>query len=201
MRAPQKPTSRPSSAATSSSRPHTAFLFRIPHPKRLHPEFAVNRNILYVALIAAAGCTSSATKTMPIDIGYFVKPGDLIVQIDTTILHQQFVQATADYTSAKSNLMVAQAQLKRQQELYAQHIITLDVLETAQNAAASSTASEVRNHANVDLAGQALVDARVTATTTGTILTKPVSIGQVIQAGGTSVSGGTVIATMADLTK
>ncbi|HEX7545540.1 MAG TPA: efflux RND transporter periplasmic adaptor subunit [Gemmatimonadaceae bacterium] len=203
----------------------------------------MNRNILYVALIAAAGCTSSATKTvpiqtatiqrrdiivtaeatgviepinvvevksktasgqvmaMPIDIGYFVKPGDLIVQIDTTILHQQFVQATADYTSARSNLMVAQAQLKRQQELYAQHIITLDVLETAQNAAASSTASEVRNHANVDLAGQALVDARVTATTTGTILTKPVSIGQVIQAGGTSVSGGTVIATMADLTK
>ena len=41
----------------------------------------------------------------------------------------------------------------------------------------------------------------MTATTTGTILTKPVSIGQVIQAGGTSVSGGTVIATMADLTK
>src|ERR1019366_10060449 len=31
--------------------------------------------------------------------------------------------------------------------------------------------------------------------------TKPVSIGQVIQAGGTSVNGGTIIATMADLTK
>ena len=77
----------------------------------------------------------------------------------------------------------------------------MDVLEAAQTAAASATASEVRNHANVDLAGQALVDARVVATTTGTILTKPVSIGQVIQAGGTSVNGGTVIATMADLTK
>jgi len=203
----------------------------------------VNRNILYLALIAAVGCTSSATKAvpiqtatiqrrdiivtaeatgviepinvvevksktasgqvteMPIDIGYFVKPGDLIVQIDTTILHQQFVQATADFTSADANLKVSDAQLKRQQVLYGQHIITMDVLEAAQTQFASATALFTNKRANLDLAKQALVDAKVTATVVGTILTKPVSIGQVIQAGGTSVSGGTVIATMADLTK
>ena len=203
----------------------------------------MNRNILYLALIAAVGCTSSATKAvpiqtatiqrrdiivtaeatgviepinvvevksktasgqvteMPIDIGYFVKPGDLIVQIDTTILHQQFVQATADFTSADANLKVSDAQLKRQQVLYGQHIITMDVLEAAQTQFASATALFTNKRANLDLAKQALVDAKVTATVVGTILTKPVSIGQVIQAGGTSVSGGTVIATMADLTK
>ncbi len=203
----------------------------------------MNRNILYLALIAAVGCSSSATKAvpiqtatiqrrdiivtaeatgviepinvvevksktasgqvteMPIDIGYFVKPGDLIVQIDTTILHQQFVQATADFTSADANLKVSDAQLKRQQVLYGQHIITMDVLEAAQTQFASATALFTNKRANLDLAKQALVDAKVTATVVGTILTKPVSIGQVIQAGGTSVSGGTVIATMADLTK
>ena len=74
-------------------------------------------------------------------------------------------------------------------------------LETAQTAFAQAQAQDVRNKANVDLGKQALIDARVEATTVGTILTKPVSIGQVIQAGATSVSGGTVIATMADLTK
>jgi HlyD family secretion protein len=46
-----------------------------------------------------------------------------------------------------------------------------------------------------------VIDATVVATVEGTILTKPVSLGQVIQAGATSVSGGTVIATMADMTK
>ena len=203
----------------------------------------MNRNILFLAILAAAGCGSSAPKTapiqtatiqrrdiivtaeatgviepinivevksktasgqvmaMPIDIGYFVKPGDLIVQIDTTILHQQFLQNTADYTAAEANLNVAKAQLARQQELYKQHIIAMPDLETAQTAFASAQATDVRNRAAVDLGRQALIDALVEATTVGTILTKPVSIGQVIQAGATSVSGGTVIATMADLTK
>ena len=204
----------------------------------------MNRNILVLALIAAAaGCSSSAAKAvaiqtatiqrrdiivtaeatgviepinvvevksktasgqvmaMPIDIGYFVKPGDLIVQIDTTILHQQYLQNLADYTSSEANLAVAKAAYARQQDLYKQHIIALPDLESASTALAQAQAQDVRNKANVDLGAQALVDARVTATTVGTILTKPVSIGQVIQAGATSVSGGTVIATMADLTK
>ena len=115
----------------------------------------MNRNILYFALIAAVGCTSSATKAvpiqtatiqrrdiivtaeatgviepinvvevksktasgqvteMPIDIGYFVKPGDLIVQIDTTILHQQYLQNIADSTSSSANLMVARSRFAR----------------------------------------------------------------------------------------
>jgi HlyD family secretion protein len=203
----------------------------------------VNRNILYLALIAAAGCTSSVVKAvpiqtatiqrrdiivtaeatgviepinvvevksktasgqvmaMPIDIGFFVKPGDLIVQIDTTILHQQYLQNIADYTSSEANLAVTRAAYARQQDLYKQHIIALPDLETAQTALAQAQAQDVRNKANVDLGKQALIDARVEATTVGTILTKPVSVGQVIQAGATSVSGGTVIATMADLTK
>ncbi len=203
----------------------------------------MNRKILFSVLIAAAGCSSSATKAvtiqtatiqrrdiivtaeatgviepinvvevksktasgqvmaMPIDIGYFVKPGDLIVQIDTTILHQQYLQNVADFAASEANLNVAKAQLARQQDLYKQHIIAMPDLESAQTAFASAQATDVRNKANVDLGAQALVDARVTATVVGTILTKPVSIGQVIQAGATSVSGGTVIATMADLTK
>jgi HlyD family secretion protein len=203
----------------------------------------VNRKSLYLVLIAAAGCSSSATKAvpiqtatiqrrdiivtaeatgviepinivevksktasgqvmqMPIDIGYFVKPGDLIVQIDTTILHQQYIQAVADNGSSVASLAVTKAQLARQEDLYKQHIIAMPDLETAQTAFASAQALDVRNKANVDLAQQAIADAKVTATTVGTILTKPVSIGQVIQAGATSVSGGTVIATMADLTQ
>ena len=173
----------------------------------------MNRKILFSVLIAAAGCSSSATKAvpiqtatiqrrdiivtaeatgviepinvvevksktasgqvmaMPIDIGYFVKPGDLIVQIDTTILHQQYLQNQADFAASEANLNVAKAQLARQQDLYKQHIIAMPDLETAQTAFASAQATDVRNKANVDLGAQALVDARVTATVVGTILT------------------------------
>jgi HlyD family secretion protein len=154
-------------------------------------------NIIEVKSKTASG----QVMEMPVDIGSFVRPGDLIVQVDTTNIRTQYNQSVADFAAAQANFDVADTQLKRQESLFSQHIITKMDLESAQTAFASAQDVLVRNKANLDLAKQSLVDARVTATVTGTIITKPVSIGQVIQAGATSVSGGTVIATMADLTK
>ncbi|MFI5310824.1 MAG: efflux RND transporter periplasmic adaptor subunit, partial [Gemmatimonadales bacterium] len=139
---------------------------------------------------------------MPIDIGTHVRPGDLILQIDTTTdLHTNHEQAISDLAAAQSNFDVAKAVLARQNDLYKQKIITLPDLESAQTAYATMQATLLSRKANLDLSAQKLQDATVNATVEGTIITKPVSIGQVIQAGGTSVNGGTVIATMADLTK
>ncbi len=154
-------------------------------------------NVIEVKSKTASG---QVTK-MSIEIGTFVKPGDLIVQIDTTDLHTQFEQSKADYAAASSNFEVAKAQLTRQQQLFKERIITQSELETAQTAFANAQATQLRNQGTRDLNAQRLTDATVRASITGTIITKPVSLGQVIQAGGGSVSGGSVIATMADLTK
>ncbi len=154
-------------------------------------------NVIEVKSKTASG---QVTK-MSIEIGTFVKPGDLIVQIDTTDLHTQFEQSKADFTAASSNFEVAKAQLTRQQQLFKERIITQSELETAQTAFANAQATLLRNQGTRDLNAQRLTDATVRASITGTIITKPVSLGQVIQAGGGSVSGGSVIATMADLTK
>ncbi len=154
-------------------------------------------NVIEVKSKTASG---QVTK-MSIEIGTFVKPGDLIVQIDTTDLHTQFEQSKADFTAASSNFEVAKAQLTRQQQLFKERIITQSELETAQTAFANAQATQLRNQGTRDLNAQRLTDATVRASITGTIITKPVSLGQVIQAGGGSVSGGSVIATMADLTK
>ena len=154
-------------------------------------------NVIEVKSKTASG---QVTK-MSIEIGTFVKPGDLIVQIDTTDLHTQFEQSKADLAAATSNFEVAKAQLARQQQLFKERIITQSELETAQTAYANAQATLLRNQGTRDLNAQRLTDATVRASVTGTIITKPVSLGQVIQAGGGSVSGGSVIATMADLTK
>ncbi len=154
-------------------------------------------NVIEVKSKTASG---QVTK-MSIEIGTFVKPGDLIVQIDTTDLHTQFEQSKADFAAASSNFEVAKAQLTRQQQLFKERIITQSELETAQTAFANAQATLLRNQGTRDLNAQRLTDATVRASITGTIITKPVSLGQVIQAGGGSVSGGSVIATMADLTK
>ena len=138
---------------------------------------------------------------MPVQIGSSVRPGDLIVQIDTTNLHTTWVQASADLGASQSNFDVAQAQLKRQTDLYNQHIITKTDLEAAQTQFSTARAQLTRNQASLDLSVQSKIDARVVASVEGTLITAPVSLGQVVQAGATSVSGGTVIATMANLTK
>ena len=77
-------------------------------------------NVIEVKSKTASG---QVTK-MSIEIGTFVKPGDLIVQIDTTDLHTQFEQSKADLAAATSNFEVAKAQLARQQDLFKQRIIT-----------------------------------------------------------------------------
>ena len=138
---------------------------------------------------------------MPVQIGSYVKPGDLIVQIDTTNLHTTWVQASADLGASQSNFDVAQAQLKRQTDLYNQHIITKTDLEAAQTQFSTARAQLTRNQASLDLSVQSKIDAKVVASVEGTLITAPVSLGQVVQAGATSVSGGTVIATMANLSK
>ena len=56
-------------------------------------------NVIEVKSKTASG---QVTK-MSIEIGTFVKPGDLIVQIDTTDLHTQFEQSKADLAAATSN--------------------------------------------------------------------------------------------------
>ncbi len=138
---------------------------------------------------------------MPIEVGTYVRPGDLIVQIDTTDLHTSLVQLQSDLDASRSSYNVAKTVLDRNTALYAQRVITKDVLEQSQNSEVSARASLNRAETQVTLQLQRLKDSRVVAAVEGTILTRPVAKGQVIQAGSGGVSSGTIIATMADLTK
>lgn len=154
-------------------------------------------NVVEVKSRSASG---QITK-MPVEIGTLVRPGDLIVQLDTRDVQNQYEQAKADLAAAKANMDVQTAQMKRQQDLFSKRIITQTEFETAQISFANATSQMVRSQTNLDLAAQKLEDATVKAAVLGTVITKPVSVGQVIQAGASSIGGGSIIVTMADLTK
>jgi HlyD family secretion protein len=138
---------------------------------------------------------------MNIEVGTYVRPGDLIVQIDTTDLHTNLLQNLSDRAAAQSSYDVAKTVLDRNMALYTQRVITKDVLEQSQNSEASSKASLLQRETQVTLQLQRLRDSKVVAAAEGTILTRPVAKGQVVQAGSGGVSAGTVIATMADLSQ
>ena len=145
--------------------------------------------------------SSGQVTEMPVETGTLVRPGDLIVQLDTRDVQNQYNQAKADLDAAEKKLQVSEVQKKRSDDLFAAKIITAQENEAAQLDWANSQSSIVRSRAALDLAQQRLDDARVTAPVMGTIIEKPVALGQVIQSGTSTAGGGTTIVKMADLTK
>lgn len=138
---------------------------------------------------------------MPVETGTLVNPGALIVQLDTRDVQNQFDQAKADLESSEASLAVAEQNKKRSDELFRAQIITAQENEQAGLTYQNALSQIVRARTNLDLAQQRLEDARVVAPVRGTIIEKPVALGQVIQSGTQAVGGGTTIVKMADLTK
>jgi HlyD family secretion protein len=137
---------------------------------------------------------------MPVETGTFVKPGDLLVQLDTRDTRNAYTQAKADLDASNVNLRVAKQAKDRADQLFKDRIITAVEHEAAQLGYANAQATVIRNRAAADIRLQNLQDATVRAPVSGTVIEKDVALGQVI-AGGGSVSGGTTILKMADLTK
>jgi len=138
---------------------------------------------------------------MPVEIGSQVRPGDLIVQIDTRDVKNQYDQSLADQRSSQAALENAQAQKNRSDELYKTRVITTQEYETATLALTQAQGSVVRANANLDIAKQRLEDATVVAPIGGTIIAKPVSLGTIITSSIGAFGGGTTILQMADLSK
>jgi len=138
---------------------------------------------------------------MPVETGTLVKPGDLIVQLDTRDVKNQYDQTLADVRAAEARSKVSEAQKKRSDELFAARIVTAQEHETAALDYANAEAQLVRARTNLDLAQQRLEDATVRAPISGTVIEKTVSLGQVITSGTNSLGGGTTLIKMADLNK
>jgi len=152
-----------------------------------------------INLVEVKSKASGAIVKLPVDVGSVVHRGDLLAQIDPRNVQSQYDQATAALASAQAKLEVARAQRKRADDLFAAQAMAAVDHETAILADASAQSDLVQARSNLDIAKQALDDATVRAPIDGTILAKDVSAGQVISSATMSVSGGTTLLDMADL--
>ncbi|MGH7696499.1 MAG: efflux RND transporter periplasmic adaptor subunit, partial [Gemmatimonadaceae bacterium] len=143
--------------------------------------------------------SSGQITRMTVETGSIVNRGDLLVQLDTRDVKNQYDQAKADLDAAEARLKVTEAQKKRSDELFQQRIITAQEHETSQLDYANAQAAVVRARTTADIALQRLEDATVSAPVSGTVIEKTVSLGQVITSATSSASGGTTILKMADL--
>jgi HlyD family secretion protein len=154
-----------------------------------------------INVIEVKSKASGQIERMPVETGTRVKPGDLLVQVDTRDVRNQYNQALADLRAAQARVQVSAAQRKRSEDLHKQQIITAQELETAQLDYANAQAQVTRADASLDLAQQRLEDATVRAPLAGTIIEKTVSTGQVITSATGAFGGGTLLLKMADLSQ
>lgn len=154
-----------------------------------------------INVIEVKSKSSGQIVAMPVETGTLVKPGDLIVQLDTRDTRNAYAQAKADVDAANVNLQVAKQSIDRASELYKERIITAVEREAAQVVYANAQATVLRNRAALDIRLQGLQEATVRAPVAGTVIEKPVALGQVITSGTNAANGGTTIIRMADLGK
>lgn len=137
---------------------------------------------------------------MPVDVGSVVKPGDLLAQVDPRDVKNQYDQAMADDLVSSTSLKKALADQARNDTLYMRHVITQAQHDSSTSTTASAQADMVQSRANLDLALQNLQDATVRSPINGTVISRPITQGQIITSA-TSPSGGTTLMTIADLSR
>jgi HlyD family secretion protein len=154
-----------------------------------------------IAIVEVKSKASGVITNVPVETGTMVKRGDLLVQVDTRDVNNQLEQAKADLDAAQAKYDVSIAQKKRSDDMFAAKVITAQEHETASLDLRNANTALVRARTSLDLAQQRVEDARVTAQTSGTIIEKTVQPGTVIASATGSVSGGTTLLKMADLSQ
>jgi HlyD family secretion protein len=134
-----------------------------------------------------------------VDVGDAVSRGDLLAEVDPRDVRNDHNQAQADLEVAEARLEIALAQLTRSEELLVAEVITEQEHEGRALEHANAKAQLVRAQTNLQLAQLRLSDVTIRAPMNGTILTRNVEQGTVIQSASGNVSGGTTLFLMADL--
>lgn len=140
---------------------------------------------------------SGQIMAMPVEEGDIVAKGALIARIDETDARNTYEQAVADLDVAKAALAQTQGNVKRQEEMFKRGLLSQAEMDQFRLEEVRAKAQLVKAETELATMEIRLKDSVVRSTITGIILQKNVEEGQIIASGINSVSGGTLIATVA----
>ena len=135
------------------------------------------------------------------EVGDFIEKSSVLGQIDQRTPTNILNQSQSDLEAAKVRLENAKAQFKRGKELHVNGSISDKAFEDIQENFAQAKSTLVRTQVSFENAKIALDDTVVRSPISGTIISRPVEVGQVISSPTSAVGGGTLLMTMADLSK
>ncbi len=145
--------------------------------------------------------TSGEILQMLVETGDRIEEGQLLLRIDNRQPQNRLAEAEAELVVARARLANAGSQLRRAQKLYGAESMSEASHDQAVLDQANANADAIRAEIAVENARIVLDDAMVYAPVTGTIISKNVERGQVISSATTDASGGTILLSMADLSR
>lgn len=151
-----------------------------------------------VDTVAVGTQVSGVIQKVYVDFNSPVKKGQLLAELDKSLLTAQLQQITANLQSAKANLAYQQSNYDRQNQLYNVGAISKAALETALYQYKNATESVSSLTAQLSSAQKNLSYAEIYSPIDGTILSRSVSEGQTVAA---SFSTPTLFSIARDLTK
>lgn len=138
---------------------------------------------------------------MTINEADFVKKGDLIARLDPRDTRNAYDLAVADLNVAQATVEQRESDFERSKELFDKGLISAADFDKSRLALTEARAQVVRAKINVNNADIRLKETIVRSPISGVILTKEVEVGQIISSGISSFTGGTLIATVADMSE
>ncbi len=152
-----------------------------------------------IATVEVKSKASGEVLAVFVDTGDTVEEGSLMVRIDPRIVRNRLAQTEAELKAAVSRREIAATQKKRVESLVANGTLTQSDLEQATLDLANAEAQVVTAKVAVENARIAVDDTDIRAPISGSILAKPVEVGQVISSPTQDFAGGTLLLQMADL--
>ncbi len=140
---------------------------------------------------------SGQIMAMTVEEGDLVAKGALIARIDETDARNTYEQALADLDVAKATLAQTAGNVKRQEEMFKRGLLSQAEMDQFRLEEVRAKAQLVKAETELATMEVRLKDSVVRSPISGIVLQKNVEEGQIIASGINSVSGGTLIATVA----
>ena len=168
-------------------------------PKQLELIVEASGTIEAISAVEIKSKASGEILYLGAEVGDFIQKGDVLARIDQRTPSNSLSQAKADLDVAKVRLGNADSQLNRGIELHKSKSISDKAFEDIQEQHATAKAQQVRAEVFLENAKIALDDTLVRSPIKGTVIFRPVEMGQVITSPTAAVGGGTLLMAMADL--
>ena len=135
------------------------------------------------------------------EVGDSVNKGSTLAQIDQRTANNIVDQTLSDLEAAKVRLLNAESQYERGKELHKNSSISDKDFEDIKENYAQAKSTVVRTEVSFENAKISLDDTLVKSPISGTIISRPVEVGQVISSPTSAFGEGSILMTMADLSK